>query len=204
VLDEPFHLSYPCVFKTDGQIWMIPESWESGSVRLYRSVLFPTEWVFVKTLLNGQYVDTTPVHHEDRWWLFTTPRTVPRNTTLCLFSSEGLSGDWIEHPSSPIISGDANLARPAGRLLDLDGRLIRIAQDDDPTYGNGVRAFQVTQLTQSGYEEQEIPGSPHLTGSGRGWNRSGMHHADWIQIRPGKWIAAVDGRRTRIAFGSEY
>lgn len=87
---------------------------------------------------------------------------------------------------------------------DLDGRLIRIAQDDDPTYGNGVRAFQVTQLTQSGYEEQEIPGSPHLTGSGRGWNRSGMHHADWIQIRPGKWIAAVDGRRTRIAFGSEY
>src|ERR1700759_3872508 len=34
VLAEPFHLSYPCVFKYRGQYYMLPEAWESGELIL--------------------------------------------------------------------------------------------------------------------------------------------------------------------------
>ena len=40
VLVEPFHLSYPCVFKHSGQYYMVPETRQSDSVRLYRAEPF--------------------------------------------------------------------------------------------------------------------------------------------------------------------
>lgn len=41
VLDEPFHLSYPDVFKWEDNYYMIPESAEDSSVRLYKAKKFP-------------------------------------------------------------------------------------------------------------------------------------------------------------------
>ena len=43
VLTESFHLSYPYVFESAGQYYMIPESSNEGSVRLYRAEEFPTK-----------------------------------------------------------------------------------------------------------------------------------------------------------------
>ena len=43
VLDEPFHMSYPYVFKWQEDFYMIPESQEANSVRLYRALDFPTK-----------------------------------------------------------------------------------------------------------------------------------------------------------------
>ncbi|MDX1436534.1 MAG: hypothetical protein R3335_06975, partial [Anaerolineales bacterium] len=53
VLDEAFHLSYPYVFRWEGAYYMIPESYEANSVRLYRADLFPNRWTFVATLVEG-------------------------------------------------------------------------------------------------------------------------------------------------------
>jgi len=204
VLDEPFHLSYPYVFKSDGHFYMIPESVKADAVRLYRASLFPTKWSFVKTLLRGQFVDSSVVRFNNRWWLFTTPRTTPKNTTLRLFYSESLLGDWTEHPESPIVDGNANIARPGGRLLVYKKRLFRYAQDDHPTYGNGVRVFEITRLTMSSYEEKELSPNPVIRATGSGWNRDGMHHVDAHQVLPGQWVAAVDGRESRIVVGLRY
>src|SRR5437879_4187404 len=43
VLSEPFHLSYPYVFCVDDQYFMVPESYQSNSVTLYRALSFPTK-----------------------------------------------------------------------------------------------------------------------------------------------------------------
>jgi len=37
VLSESFHLSYPYVFYVGGEYFMIPESYEANSMRLYRA-----------------------------------------------------------------------------------------------------------------------------------------------------------------------
>src|SRR5215813_13238117 len=47
VMKEPFHLSYPHVFRWQDDFYMIPEALGASAVRLYRAASFPGEWVHV-------------------------------------------------------------------------------------------------------------------------------------------------------------
>jgi len=195
VLTEPFHLSYPYVFQWMDDYYMVPESFQARSVRLYRATQFPNQWSFVGTLLDGMAcVDSSILHYNDTWWLFTSLGTPPyRADTLRLFHAERLMGPWLEHRKSPIVPLDLRMARPAGRVLVVNGRPIRYAQDCYPTYGSGVRAFEIDELTVLSYHENEIGQRPVLSGSGTGWNQSGMHHIDAHPKFGGGWMACVDG-----------
>jgi hypothetical protein len=193
VLAEEFHLSYPYVFEWEGERWLVPESFQAASVRLYRADPFPERWVLAATLIEAPYVvDASPFRFDDRWWLFA--ETSPDHDTLRLYHAEALDGPWHEHPSSPVVAGDASKSRPAGRVLVDGDRIIRFAQDCSRVYGELVRAFEVTELTTSSYAERELAG-PVLAGSGAGWNARGMHHLDAQRLPDGRWLAAVDGWR---------
>jgi glycosyltransferase involved in cell wall biosynthesis len=194
VLREPFHLSYPCVFEWEGGYYMVPESHKAGGVRLYRATDFPQQWTFVGELLEGAFADTSLFRFNDAWWLFTFESTTPEDPgVLRLFSATQLAGTWLEHPRSPIVRADPRRARPAGRVLATVDRVIRYAQDCEAVYGNQVRAFEITRLTPTEYEEREVPGSPLLTPAGSGWNESGMHHVDAHALDANRWIACADG-----------
>ncbi len=198
VLDEAFHLSYPYVFQFDNTYYMIPESRQANAVRLYKAEHFPKQWVFVTTLIEGPYVDPSPFYYAGRWWMFVGANS-PKNDTLRLYYAERLTGPWIEHPRSPIISGDGNIARPGGRVLVLEeNRIIRFAQDSDPAYGNQLWAFEIVQLTPTAYVERPVSEVPILQASGSGWNAIGMHHADPHPIEGKRWIASVDGHRDKM------
>lgn len=193
VLAEPFHLSYPYVFEWNDEYYMIPESSVAKEVRLYKASRFPNGWECVGVLLSGQrFSDNSIVRHGEHWWLFTETSS-SQFDTLRLFYSTGLTGPWHEHPRSPIIQGDPHTARPAGRLVVHSDRIIRYSQDCYPSYGQRVRAFEITELTTSSYVEQPIQ-NVILEASGAGWNENGMHHIDPHLLRNGQWIACVDGR----------
>jgi hypothetical protein len=191
VLQESFHLSYPYVFQWKDDFYMIPETLGGEAVRLYRAARFPDEWVLVKDLVPGKHADPSIFYHDKKWWLFTCP-TPHQHDTLNLYSADSPDGNWIKHPSSPIISGNKSIARPGGRVLDFDGRLLRFTQDCVPTYGKQVRAFEITELTATIYKEHEVAESPVLVPDGSAWNASGMHHVDPHRV-DGKWLACVDG-----------
>jgi hypothetical protein len=196
VLDEPFQLSYPYVFSWKNEYYMIPESIGANAIRLYKAIDFPTRWSFAGTLVVGRYVDPSVFRYENRWWMFAS-----KGGTLHLFNADDLMGPWTEHPKSPIVKGDANIARCGGRVLVQQDRIIRYAQDDDPTYGNQIRAFLVTTLTTESYEEREVSEPIGLKASGTGWNAAGMHTIDAHQVEGNRWIACVDGYRRHLAFG---
>jgi hypothetical protein len=193
VLADEFHLSYPYVFEWEGERWLVPESFQAGGVRLYRADPFPSRWTLEATLLEAPYiVDASPFRFGERWWLFA--EASPDHDTLRLYQADDLRGPWSEHPRSPVVRGDPSRSRPGGRVLVDGGRVIRFAQDCSRVYGELVRAFEVTELTESTYEERELPG-PVLTVSGVGWNARGMHHLDAQRGPDGRWLAAVDGWR---------
>ena len=190
VLAEKFHLSYPYVFEWAGEVYLVPESFQAGAVRLYRASSFPTGWTLVQELVEGDgLVDATPFRAGGRWWMLV--GTVDHDT-LRLFHAGELTGPWLEHPSSPVVAADPVRARPAGRMLDEGGRLYRFAQRCDTAYGLDVRAFEILELTPTRYAERELPG-PVLAASGAGWNANGMHHVDAHRLGPGRWIVYVDG-----------
>ena len=194
VLAEPFHLSYPFVFEWEGAHYMIPETHQTRTIRLYKADAFPGGWRLVHTLISGErYADTTLVRHEDRWWLFTETSPGRSHDTLRLFHADDLMGQWTEHPASPIVAGDAHTARPGGSVVRTADGLVRFAQDCAPAYGLRVNAFTISTLSPTSYVEAPAAANARLGPSGSGWNESGMHHVDAHEDAPGQWIAAVDG-----------
>jgi hypothetical protein len=194
ILNEPFHLSYPYVFEFENEFFMVPETLGAAAVCLYKADEFPSRWSCVARLLEGRFADPSLFHYNDRWWLFVCS-TPYQHDTLRLYFAPDLTGPWIEHPKSPIVSNDKRRARPAGRIIESNNRLIRFAQDCVPQYGSSVRAFEIRELTTNNYSEVEIEHSPILKASGNGWNTSGMHHIDAHRLRDGSWLACVDGTR---------
>jgi hypothetical protein len=193
VIAEPFHLSYPYVFEWRGEYYMVPETLGAQAVRLYRAETFPTRWSCVASLVAGSCADPSIFRRDDKWWMFacTTPY---QHDTLRLYFAAELLGPWREHPANPIVSGNRRNARPAGRVLISDGKLIRFSQDCVPAYGTQVRAFEILELTTTTYVEEELRCSPVLGASGAGWNAAGMHHVDAHLCEDDSWIACVDGR----------
>lgn len=193
VLREPFHLSYPHVYNWGGEFYMVPETVHSGHVMAYRAKRFPFEWEPPFPILDGSFADPTIFEHEGRWSMFLCG-TPGRHDTLLLFLATSPFGPWKPHPLNPLISNNASIARPAGKVIHWNGMPLRFAQDCIPAYGTRVRAFHILELTESSYRETEAPESPVLS-PGKGWNSSGMHHIDAHRLEQNEWIACVDGYR---------
>jgi hypothetical protein len=200
VLKEPFHLSYPYVFEWRGEMFMVPETQETKSIRLYKADSFPFRWSFVTTLITGKaYADPSLVRFRDKWWLFTSSRhkdfCQARAESLHLFLADDLFGPWHEHPCSPVVRGNSTIARPGGRIISFQNRLFRYTQDCAQTYGRQVRAFEITDLTPDRYAERMVSREPIVKPVKGGWNELGMHHIDPHQLPDGTWLACVDGKR---------
>ena len=191
VLAEPFHLSYPYVFECEGEYYMIPETLEPKQIRLYKAGCFPFEWIHLADLIPGAFADPSISWFAGKWWIFACSSPFEHDV-LRLFFADKLTGPWLEHPKSPIVEGNPHIARPAGRVVAFNGRLIRYTQDCYPKYGTKVRAFEISELTTTSYHEQEF-GTPVLVPGESDWNRQGMHHIDAHLNSDGKWIACVDG-----------
>ena len=202
VLKEPFHLSYPHVFAANGSVWMIPESWEAGAIRLYRADHFPNRWSFVGNLVEGgEFVDPTPFHHDGRWWMFVGDRS---NGRLDLYFSDRLESGWTAHPQNPLIENNPDVARPGGRMIEDQGRLYRVGQDAFPEYGTAVGLFEIVTLSETAYREVPLARNPVLTGSGKGWNADGMHHLD-LQWMGDHWLGVADGHDSwKVLRGTPY
>jgi hypothetical protein len=193
VLREPFHVSYPHVFAWEGEHYLIPETLQAGAVWLYKSSRFPFGWKRERALLRGRFADPTIFRHNNRWWLFVCD-TPYDHWSLRLFHAPELMGAWEEHPASPIVENDCSCARPAGRMLLRDGRLVRFAQDCRQQYGDRVWAFEITELGPARYVERRTSLEPVISaGTWGGWETSRMHHIDVHSVTSGSWMACVDG-----------
>jgi hypothetical protein len=192
VLEEPFHLSYPHVFEHDGQVFMTPETGEANEVRLYRAEPFPGTWRLDTVLLKGRYYDPTLLLHAGTWWMW----VCDEHYAPLLFCAQDLRGPWAPHACNGQAVPDPHTGRPGGRVLVVDGQILRFAQDSLPTYGSRLHALEVTTLSRNQYQQRAGADSPVLEASGQGWRATGMHHLDGWRT-PDGWIAAVDGNQQR-------
>ncbi len=158
VIDRPYHLSYPFVFQHEEEWYMYVESSVRGLQEVYRAKSFPDDWVLDRELDLGQpVVDPTIAFHEGRWWLFAGTRATDECTydDLSLFFGKSPLGPWTPHIANPVLS-DAGRARPAGRIFEAAGSMIRPGQDGTPTYGSGIVFHRIVRLDTAAYIEEPI------------------------------------------------
>jgi hypothetical protein len=178
---------------------MLPESSEAKEIRLYPANEFPRGWEKVQAVAKGTYTDPTIVEHYGYWWIFA--RGDPRfNADLRRFCSKSLRGEWSEHPMSPVVRSNADLARPWGVVVREAGKRFRVAQDCWPKYGASLSAVEIIEMTTKRYSESRTP-TPLFRGARESWNDNGVHQLFTAQLPDGSWLGAVDGMHTRRYFG---
>jgi len=157
ILEKPYHLSYPFVFFYKDDYYMIPESSANNTIELYKCVDFPKRWKFYKNIMNNLFaLDTTLFYYKNKWWLFTNiveNEGGPTSEELFLFYSDNLLGDsWIPHPQNPIVSNIEN-GRPAGKIFEHNGKLLRPSQNSTYWYGYGLNFNKIETLDENHYQE---------------------------------------------------
>ena len=155
-LELPFHMSYPCIFEEDGQVYCVPEVYQSRSASLYRRG--GGGWELVRTLIaDAPIVDPTLFKHEGRYWLICTLQDDGAwgNQKLYVYHASALDAPWAAHPHNPV-KCDIGSTRPAGNVFELDGVLYRPSQDCSATYGGAVVVNRIVRLTPTEYEERPV------------------------------------------------
>lgn len=160
ILERPYHLSHPFIFKWDGIYYMIPESFSNKTIEVYKCTDFPYKWEFYKNMFEDiTAADTILYNYHQTWWLFTTVAendgASPWDELFVFYSDNPLGGDWKAHLQNPILS-DARRARPAGKILEYNGNIYRFSQDCSKGYGYGIRVNQIVKLNETEYHEREI------------------------------------------------
>ncbi|HEY7006285.1 MAG TPA: hypothetical protein VH392_07335 [Sphingomicrobium sp.] len=206
VLEEPYHLSFPFVFRHGGDIYMVPESTSDRSIRLYKSTAFPGGWSEVKVLMSDvPAVDTVIFEHDSLWWMLTTIQGAGpglNHAELCAFYASDPLGDWTPHKQNPVVM-NALKGRNGGFVRDSDGTPCRVAQVPGFTfYGAASEVYRIEELTPETYRERLVRRVqpdffPNLDGTHHISSADGLTVYDFMRVeRP---LARKGGKNPAVA-----
>lgn len=143
-IEEDCHLSYPCVFQRENQIFMIPETKENGRVTIYKAISFPEKWEKYKEICFLPCVDTTPFVLNDEYYYFT---TIASDKT----SDDNLHSIREKDGSIRKLLSNNLCSRSAGSVI-LSGDIMIRPSQDDTTYGDAV-VFNKVKSFDDNYSE---------------------------------------------------
>ena len=155
------HASFPFLFETAGEIYMIPETCSRRSVDLYVCEKWPHIWTLKRRMLFGlDAADTMITKHGKLWWLLTSVRGTTGNRTLQIFSMENLhDAAPVPHPMNQLnlyhdLKNDTG--RNAGLLVEQpDGSLLRFSQNSADRYGQGGMFKRIEILDKLNFQESD-------------------------------------------------
>ncbi|MCX8279953.1 hypothetical protein OSJ77_07120 [Phyllobacterium sp. 0TCS1.6C] len=161
-LRTSYHLSYPFVFNDGDDIYLIPETHQTGRVEIWKSVEFPLKWELHATALEGQSpADTVMFKTKGQWWLLTSLSDhsdfMDHCSELYAFAVDGPAlTSVVPHKRNPVIIG-SDIARNAGRVHLVGDRLLRPSQcNSHGVYGYGLNIQEITRLDADEYSERPL------------------------------------------------
>ena len=178
VINEPFHMSFPFTFEYQNELYMVPETTEKKSIRLYKCVDFPLEWKYEGDLMNYiSAADSIIFYFQGKWWLLFSTNIAgndDHDSILMAYSNDNpLTNNWKEHELNPLIC-DSKIGRNGG-LLEINAEApIRVRQRHGYNfYGEGVTFAKIIDLTPNTFSEEEIK---IINPKSLKWMIKGIHH----------------------------
>ena len=156
-----YHLSFPFLFERHGELMMMPETCAARTVETWRCVEFPDKWERDRTIMdNVEAADCNVAQIGDEWWLFANIATDPSgdmSPELHLFRADGPElTNLVPHPLNPVVF-DSTTARNGGRVIEHEGRLLRMSQDNSHgLYGYGVNIMEIEHISMDDYREKLV------------------------------------------------
>lgn len=208
VLEESFHLSYPCVFMDNGDIYMIPESCNDFSIRLYKADNDDsTSFSLCKKLVTNapdkklicSFCDTSIWKDKGVYYLFTSlfwgnPQRWVGVYSQELYMSDKLDGEYKKHPCITICKSN-KYGRNGGHIFSYNNKLYRVAQDCSQKYGGDINLLEIKKLSPDDYEE--VPSTQNLLCNRTPYYKHGGHQYHFVTFK--EWtIIATDATETKM------
>jgi hypothetical protein len=161
VIKEPFHISFPYLFEYKDELYVVPETSEAKSIRLYKCIEFPMKWEYQKDLFRDiNATDTMIFYHNNLWWMMFSLSNTGKNYNSQLVAyytkSDPINGEWTPHKQNPLIN-DSSISRNGGVMGLGSGKIVRGRQKQGfNIYGASLTLAKIIELTPSSFREKEI------------------------------------------------
>ena len=202
ILDDNYHYSFPFIFEDEGNVYLIPETGCNNTVRLYKANNDNLDSFSLVTNIFEQperpkgivynFCDNVLYKKEGVYYLFTSTWDSIAYK-LELYISDKLEGPYKAHPSSPI-RYDNKYGRNGGPLIEHEGKLFRVAQDCEETYGGDVHLLEIDEMTPTSYKEHVY--KENLMPKDQPYYKDGGHQLSFAEFK-GKTIIATDAKNYR-------
>ena len=148
LLEKETHLSFPVIYRIDGEIYVHPENSASGSSYMYRYDEDIDKLVEPVEVLNEPVTDAIIVEDNGHFEMYATKAPVPNGKELFIYQSESFWGPY-KYKESKVFN--KAFARMAGMFIKKkDGILVRPAQDcDGGDYGQAVHFMEGDKVVLS-------------------------------------------------------
>lgn len=132
ILELPTHVSFPCILRKEGHIYVYPESCHSGRLDLYEFDMQKDRLVFVKTICDDSIWDSVIVDVSGYPQLFTANKN---DYSLDIYDWDSQKERFVYGRS--IVSEDKS-SRMAGQIFEYKGRKYMPSQYCEKIYGGEV------------------------------------------------------------------
>ena len=155
ILEDSFHFSYPFIYEENGRVYMIPETYQSGFIKLYECIRFPDKWVFVKNLIKLPGIDTVIIPYKDFKCLMITNNNNGEQMHTYVSNS-------ILNPFTEVKTDIPEMFRGAGGMLD--GKYLPRQKNID-FYGQYIDIYDMStwEIVSTLRPEQPILGNHHIS-----------------------------------------
>lgn len=163
IIEENFHLSFPFVFFYENNLYMVPETAEANSIKLYKCNSFPHKWEYCYDLIPKINCADTVIFKRDDYYYLLTSTSFYNDFSSKLeiyFADNPISNSWKPCKLNPIFF-DIKNGRNGG-LIYKDNEIFRVAQTygindlGDNQYGRKFSVNKIIQLNQEKFEEKNI------------------------------------------------
>lgn len=151
IINEPFHMSFPNVFKFKNEIYMMPETSESNQLRLYKAVEFPYKWKFQSVLFDDITVVDTVIVKTESDIMYAIGQELPeKNNVLFKIDTITWKAERLE------LKGNYVNKRPAGNFIQYDNGIYHALQECGRVYGEYLHLCKLDSFDGLALNETEV------------------------------------------------
>ena len=152
ILDLPTHLSFPMIWREDGNVFVCPENYKSGSWNMYRYNESSEKLVLEKDLLKMPLTDAIMFSENNRYYILSTFFPTPSGSRLSIWQSNQMMGTYNKVQE---VAFNENIARNAGMIFMCGDEMVRPAQECNDTYGHAI-SFQAFSINNGQFSFAEL------------------------------------------------
>ena len=153
ILERPYHLSYPCLLRQSGELYMLPETLGNGAVELYRCARFPDRWEPVRCCFAA--APSTAPSSSETGSTGCSPASWIRTRTVvsCTCSMRAISRRVDFAPANPL-SSDIRFNRGAGAVVSQMASCFHRRKTVVAATDTALSSNEIARLTPEEYSER--------------------------------------------------